>query len=215
MPRNFREILQHPSTLYAVLLIVGLFTGLVFYRHLAERPLWAYFTLLIIALIPLALFLTNRRVVHLFGLVVIGLLLSGVYLCDLMQETDAEQVMRIGQELLRATENADYGVFDRYLADDYRWQNMNKQSMMNRVRSSLLPSTARSCSLSSARVKVQEPGRRFLLEGNLSASGRFGHEEGFFSGTLELTFTKQPDGSLKVTGTRVAWYNGGEVTIPR
>ena len=40
------------------------------------------------------------------------------------------------------------------------------------------------------------------------------YEKFFFSGTIELQYKKQGDGSFKVTGTKVAWMNGGEVTIP-
>jgi hypothetical protein len=216
MPQvNSISLLHHPGTRYAMILVLGVAIGAVAYRQLAERPLWAYFTLLIIGLAPLALFFTNRRGVHLFGLLVIGLLIAGVYLADKLQETETELVLRITEELLRATEQADYTVFDRYLAPDYRWQSMNRQAMMNRIRSSLLPSTSRSCSISSSRAKSDDGGRTYLVEGNLSASGTFGSQEGFFSGTIELKYARQPDGSMKVTGTKVAWYNGNEVTIPR
>ena len=214
-PQSSTSVWQHPVTRYIMMLVLGLATGALVYRQLAERPLWAYFTLLIIGLVPLALFFTNRRGAHLFGLLVIGLLITGLYLADTMQETEPELVLRITQELLRATEQADYPVFERYLAPNYRWQNMNRAAMMTRVRSSLLPNASRSCSISSAKVKTNETGQSYIVEGNLSASGTFGSQEGFFSGTIELTFAKQPDGSFKVVGTRVAWYNGGEVTIPR
>jgi len=181
---------------------------------MAERPLWAYFTLVVIGLIPLALFFSNRRVAHLYGLCVVAALIAGVYLCDLMQETDREQVLRISNELMRAVNRGDQSVFERYLSKDYRWHSMNKDAMMQRVRTSLLPNESRSCSVSSAKVREKEGSDTLTVEGNLSASGTFGREEGFFSGTIELQYKKQGDGSFKVTGTKVAWMNGGEVTIP-
>ncbi len=206
--------LQHPAGRYAILLVMGLIAGYFLYPSLGERPIWAYFTLLLIGLVPLGLFITNRRVVHLGGLLVIGLLMTGVYLADRWQETPQEQVLRITNELLTAVERADYATFDRYLAKDYRWQNMTKPAMMQRVRSSLVPSEARSCSISSARVKPTDDIKKLTVEGNLSASGKFGREEGFFTGTIELHYTKQPDGGYQVTGTKVAWMNGGEVVLP-
>lgn len=206
--------LQHPAGRYAILLVIGMIGGYFLYPSLGERPLWAYFTLLIIGLVPLALFITNRRVVHLGGLLVIALLMAGVYLADRWQETPQEQVLRITNELLTAVERADYATFDRYLAKDYRWQSMTKPAMMQRVRSSLVPGEARSCSISSARVKPTDDIRKLTVEGNLSASGKFGREDGFFTGTIELHYTRQPDGGYQVTGTKVAWMNGGEVTLP-
>jgi hypothetical protein len=206
--------LHHPAARYAMLLVVGLIAGFFLYGSLGEKPTWAYFTLLVIALIPLGLFLTNRRVVHLFGLLAIGILMAGVYLADRWQETPQEQVLRITNELLTAVERSDYSTFERYLAKDYRWQSMNKQAMMHRVRTSLVPSEARSCNISSARVKPSDNPQKLTVEGNLSASGKFGREDGFFSGTIELHYTRQPDGGYHVTGTKVAWMNGGEVVLP-
>lgn len=211
---NTPSLIHHPVTRYLLLLIAALGVGVLAYRSLAERPLWAYFTLILLSLIPLGLFLTNRRVVHLFGLLAMIALIMGVYLADKIQESEREQVIRITQELVRAVERADYSVFERYLASDYRWQNMNRAAMMNRVRSALLPNESRSCGVSSAKVREPEGSADLTVEGNLSASGRFGREEGFFSGTIELKYRKQSDGTFKVLGTRVAWMNGGEVTIP-
>ncbi len=138
----------------------------------------------------------------------------GVYLADRWQETPQEQVLRITYELLDAVEAADYLVFERYLASDYRWQNMNKPAMMQRVRTSLVPGESRSCTISSARVRPSDNLQKLTVEGNLSASGKFGREEGFFTGTIELHYTRQPDGKYQVHGTKVAWMNGGEVVLP-
>jgi len=206
--------LQHPAARYAILLVIGVVVGFFLYSSLAEKPLWAYFTLLILGLVPLGLFVTNRRVVHLWGMLVIGLLMAGVYLADRWQETPQEQVLRITYDLLSAVERSDYAVFDRYLAKDYRWQNMTKPAMMQRVRTSLVPSESRSCSISSARVKPSDNIQKLVVEGNLTASGKFGREDGFFSGTIELHYFRQPDGAYQVTGTKVAWMNGGEVVLP-
>ena len=207
-------LLQQPAGRYALLLVLGLVAGLFLYPQLGEKPYWAYFTLVVLALLPLALFFTNRRVVHLFGLLVIGILMIGVYLADRWQETPQEQVLRITYELLDAVEAADYLVFERYLASDYRWQNMNKPAMMQRVRTSLVPGESRSCTISSARVRPSDNLQKLTVEGNLSASGKFGREEGFFTGTIELHYTRQPDGKYQVHGTKVAWMNGGEVVLP-
>ena len=206
--------IHHPAVRYLLLFLVGMGIGALAFRSLAERPLWVYFTLIIVGLVPLGLFITNRRVAHLFGLIVIMALLAGVYMADAIQESDQEQVIRITQELVRAVERADYSVFERYLATDYRWQNMNRAAMMNRVRTALLPSESRFCGVSSAKVREPEGSQNLTVEGNLSASGRFGREEGFFNGTIELRYRKQPDGTFKVVSTRVAWMTGGEVTIP-
>lgn len=214
MGKWMQSVLNHPGGRYTLLLLAGVIVGLVSYRAFAERPLWAYFTLIVIGLVPLALFITNRRVVHLYGLAVIAALLAGVYFLDYVQETDQEAVIRISYELLRATERADYAVFDRYLARDYRWQSMNKDAMMARVRTSLVPSESRSCSLSSAQARPRGTPNEYSVEGNLSAHGRFGNQDGFFTGTIELQYRKQPDGNFQVVGTRVAWVNGGEVTLP-
>lgn len=207
-------VLQHPAGRYAIVLILGLIAGFFLYSSLGEKPLWAYFTLLVMGLVPIGLFVTNRRVVHLWGMVVIGLLMCGVYLADRWQETPQEQVVRITYELLTAVERSDYAVFDRYLAKDYRWQNMTKPAMMQRVRTSLVPSESRSCSITSARVKPTDNLQKLVVEGNLTASGKFGREDGFFSGTIELHYSRQPDGGYQVTGTKVAWMNGGEVVLP-
>ena len=214
MAKILQFFMNHPVGRYLILLLAGVLFGAIAYRTMAERPLWAYFMLVVIGLIPLGLFLTNRRVAHLFGILVIAGLMCGVYVLDLVQESDREQVVRITQELVRAVERSDYTVFERYLDADYRWQNMNRATMMTRVRTALLPSESRSCSVSSAKVKEPEGSKTMTVEGNLSASGRFGREEGFFTGTIELAYRKQNDGSYKVVGTRVAWINGGEVTIP-
>ena len=208
------QSVYHPVGQYILLLLAGVCFGLVAPGTMAERPLWAYFTLAVIGLIPLALFLTNRRVAHLFGIVVIACLMGGVYLCDVLQESEREQVVSITQQLVRAVERSDYGVFERYLADNYRWQNLNRAGMMNRVRTALLPNESRSCSVSSAKVREPNGSEKLTVEGNLTASGRFGVEEGYFTGTIELYFQKQSDGKYKVTGTMVKWINGGEVTIP-
>lgn len=211
---KFVQYLNHPVGRYILMLLLGLLYGVIGYRTLAERPLWAYFVLVVIGLVPLALFFTNRRMAHLFGVAVIIALMVGVYFADRAQESDREQVVRITHELVRAVERSDYAVFERYLASDYRWHNLNRDGMMNRVRTSLLPGDSRSCGVSSAKVKEHEGAQNLTVEGNISASGRFGREEGFFSGTIELYYRKQPDGTFKVTGTKVAWLNGGEVTIP-
>ena len=215
MNKFLQLVLHHPVGRYTLLLVMGLLTGLFAYRSMAERPLWAYFTLVVIGLVPLGLFLANRRVAHLYGLMVIAALIGGVYLCDLLQETDRKQVLRITNDLMHAVNRGDQAVFERYLAKDYRWHGMNKEAMMQRVRTALLPNESRSCSVSSAKVKEKEGSETLTVEGNLSASGTFGREEGFFTGSIELQFHKQSDGTFKVTGTRVAWLNGGEVTIPR
>src|SRR4029079_1078149 len=83
-----------PMGRYLVLLVVG--AGLIglFWRSLADKTTWAYFVLAVIALIPVALFFTNRRVDHLFGLAIVALLMGGVYVADKYQETDREQVLR-------------------------------------------------------------------------------------------------------------------------
>lgn len=214
MSKFFQLVVNHPVGRYTLLLIAGLLLGLVAFRSLAERPLWAYFTLAVIGLVPLALFVTNRRVAHLYGLAVVAALMAGVYLCDTIQETDREQVLRISNELMRAVSRSDHAVFERYLAKDYRWHGMNKDAMMHRVRTALLPNESRSCSISSGKVNGTEGSDALTVEGNLSASGTFGREEGFFSGTIELQYKKQSDGTFKVTGTIVKWLNGGEVTLP-
>ena len=206
--------LQQPTGRYLILLVLGVIVGAIGYRFMAERPLWAYFTLVVIGFIPLGLFFTNRRLAHLFGILVVIALMCGVYFIDLMQESDREQVVRITRELVRAVERSDYAVFERYLDADYRWQNMNRAAMMHRVRTALLPNESRSCGVSSAKVKEPEGAKNLTVEGNLTASGRFGREEGFFSGTIELVYRKQGDGSFKVVGTKVAWLNGNEVTLP-
>ncbi|HQR07397.1 MAG TPA: nuclear transport factor 2 family protein [Gemmatales bacterium] len=214
MSKPLQLALLHPVGRYTLLLLSGLLVGLVAYRSMAERPLWAYFTLAVIGLVPLALFVTNRRVAHLYGLTVVAALMAGVYLADELQETDREQVLRISNELMRAVTRADHAVFERYLAPDYRWHGMNKAAMMQRVRTALLPNESRSCSVSSVKVNGVEGSDTLNVEGNLTASGTFGREEGFFSGTIELQYQKQSDGKYQVTGTIVKWYNGGEVTLP-
>jgi hypothetical protein len=214
MSKFLQLVLHHPVGRYTILLVIGLLVGLIAYRSLAERPLWAYFTLAVIGLVPLALFVTNRRVAHLYGLAVVAALMAGVYLADELQETDREQVMRISNELMRAVSRSDHATFDRYLANDYRWNGMNKAAMMQRVRTALLPNESRSCSMSSAKVNGTEGSDKLTVEANLAASGTFGREEGFFSGTIELQYKKQSDGKYKVTGTVVKWANGGEVTLP-
>lgn len=214
MGKWFQSVALHPAGQYTLLLLAGVLFGALSYRSFAERPLWAYFTLLVIGLIPLALFFTNRRIAHLYGLAVIAGLMGGVYLLDAMQESDSEVVLRISQELLRATEQGNYSVFDRYLAPHYRWQNMNKAAMMERVRTALLPSDSRSCSISSAQAKQGANSNEVIVDANLTASGRFGSQEGYFVGTIQLTFQKQPDGKFQVVGTRVASPQMGEVTIP-
>lgn len=207
-------ILVHPGGRYCILLLIGLIYGLVLPGTLAVRPWWAYFTLAVIALVPLGLFINNRRTVHLFGLLVIVALMAGVYLADTMQESASEQVIRISNELTQAVSKADYATIEKHLASDYKWHNLNKAGMMNRVKTSLLPSESRSCSISSAKVKEPEGSPTLTVEGNLSASGRYGSEEGFFTGTIELKFQQQLDGTYKLVGTRVAWFNGNEVSIP-
>lgn len=214
MNKFLQLVVNHPVGRYTLLLIAGLLVGLVAYRALAERPLWAYFTLAVIGLVPLALFFTNRRVAHLYGLTVIAALMAGVYLADELQENDREQVMRISNELMHAVSRADHATFYRYLANDYQWHGMNKGAMMHRVRTALRPNESRSCSMSSAKVNGAEGSDTLTVEGNLAASGTFGREEGFFSGTIELQYKKQSDGKYKVTGTVVKWSNGGEVTLP-
>lgn len=209
-----QAILEHPGGRYCILLVIGLVYGLVLPRTLAVRPWWAYFTLAVVALVPLALFLNNRRMVHLFGLIVIATLMGGVYLADAMQESASEQVIRISNELTQAVSKADYATIEKHLASDYKWHNLNKAGMMNRVKTSLLPSESRSCSISSAKVREPEGSPTLTVEGNLSASGRYGSEEGFFTGTIELKYQQQSDGSYKLVGTRVAWFNGNEVSIP-
>jgi hypothetical protein len=181
---------------------------------MAERPLWAYFTLVVIGLVPLGLFITNRRVAHLYGLAVVAALMAGVYFCDVMQETDREQVLRISNELMLAVNRGDHAVFERYLAKDYHWRGMDKKAMMQRVRTALLPNESRSCSMSSSKVREKEGSETLTVDANLSASGTFGREEGFFSGTIELQYKKQSDGTYKVTGTIVKWTGGNEVTLP-
>jgi hypothetical protein len=52
------------------------------------------------------------------------------------------------------------------------------------------------------------------VEGNLSASGRYGSQEGYFTGTIELKYQLQSDGTYKLIGTRVAWFNGNEIVLP-
>jgi hypothetical protein len=214
MNKFLHLVLNHPVGRYTLLLVLGLLVGLFAYRSMAERPLWAYFTLIVIGLVPLALFITNRRVAHLYGLIVVAALMGGVYLCDVLQETDREQVLRITNDLMRAVNRGDQAVFERYLAKDYRWHGMNKEAMMQRVRTALLPNESRSCSVSSATVRETEDSETLTVEGNLSANGTFGREEGFFTGTIELQYKKQADGKFQVIGTKVAWLNGGEVTIP-
>lgn len=215
MSKLLHQLLHHPVGRYTLLLLMGLIAGVLVFRSLAERPLWGYFTLVIIGLVPLALFLNNRRVAHLYGLAVVAVLITGVYLCDSSQETEQEQVLRISNELMRAVSQSDHEVFERHLAPDYRWHGMNKSAMMQRVRTALLPNESRSCSISSARVKEKRSSDMLTVEGNLTASGTFGVEEGFFSGSIELQFKKQNDGTFKVAGTKVAWPSGGEVTLPR
>lgn len=207
-------LLLHPAGRYLILLVTGILFGAIAHRIFAERPLWAYFTLVLIGLIPLGLFITNRRVVHLFGIIVVGVLMFGVYVLDLVQESEREQVIRITQELVRAVERSDYTVFERYLGADYRWQNVNRAAMLHRVRTALLPNESRSCGISSAKVREKEGSDTLTVEGNLSASGRFGVEDGFFSGTIELVYKRQTDKTFKVVGTKVAWSNGMEVVLP-
>lgn len=214
MNKFLHLVVNHPVGRYTLLLIAGLLVGLVAYRALAERPLWAYFTLAVIGLVPLALFFTNRRVAHLYGLAVVAALMAGVYLADELQETNREQVLRISNELMRAVTRADHAVFERYLAKDYRWSGMNKDAMMQRVRTALLSNESRSCSVSSAKVNGAEGSDSLTVEGNLTASGTFGREEGFFTGTIELQYKKQSDGKYQVTGTVVKWPAGNEVTLP-
>jgi hypothetical protein len=195
-------------------LIVGALFGL-FRGSLAERTGWVYFALVVVALVPLALFFTNRRVAHLMGLGLLALLMGGVYLLDRYQETDREQVLRKTEEILRAVERADHAVFERHLASNFQWQGMNRRAMLQRARGSLQPSETRSCGISAAKVQGENGAPTLLVEGNLSANGQFGSQHGQFLGTIALTYTRQPDGQYQISGAKVAWHGGGgEVTLP-
>lgn len=181
----------------------------------AEKTGWAYFALAVIGLIPVALFLTTRRVDHLFGVAVIALLMGGVFVVDRYQESDREQVLRKSDELLRAVERADYATFERHVAKDFQWQGLDKTGVVRRARQSLRPGDSRTCGMSAGKVKGDNGAGKLVVEGNLSATGQFGSENGTFLGTIELTYTRQPDGQYQVSGARVAWHNGQEVGIPR
>ena len=55
MNKFLQLVLNHPVGRYTLLLVLGLLAGVFAYRSMAERPLWAYFTLVVIGLVPLAL----------------------------------------------------------------------------------------------------------------------------------------------------------------
>lgn len=194
--------------------VVGVFLAL-FARSFAERTTWAYFSLAVVGLIPAGLFLASRRADHLFGVAVVALLMGGVYLLDRVQETDREQVLRKTDELLRAVERAEQGVFDRHVADNFQWEGMNKKGLLDRARHSLRPEERRSCGMSAAKVRGDNGAPTLVVEGNLSATGQFGSENGTFLGLIELTYTRQGDGQYRVSGAKVTWPNGMAVTLPR
>jgi len=208
-------VIRTPLGRYGVLLLIGVALLAACWRLLAENTTWTYFVLAVVALVPLSLFLSNRRVVHLIGLFVIGLLMFGVSMADRLQETNREQVLRRTHELLRAVERADHPAFDRNLAGNFQWHGMNRIAMLKRVRESLRPDEVRSCGISAARVRGVNGSTTLVVEGNLSASGQYGSLEGTFLGLIELNFTRQPDGQYLVSGARVTWPNGTEVTLPR
>src|SRR5687767_10044190 len=119
-----------PTGRYLVFLVVGGALIGALRSSFADKTTWAYFAFAVMALVPLALFFTNRRVDHLFGLAVIALLMGGVYVADKYQETDREQVLRKTDELLRAVERGDHAVFERHLASNFQWQGMNKPALL-------------------------------------------------------------------------------------
>jgi hypothetical protein len=214
MAKLIRVVFSQAGGRYFLVLLLGILLEAAGYRLFAERNGWAYFTLGLFALIPIALFFNNRAVVHLFGLLCIVLLMGGVYWLDLVQETDREQALRKTQELLRAVETTDFSTFERYINDKYVWQEMTKKSLLERARRVLSPAQRRSCSISAAQVQGNNGDPTLVVTGNLTATGQFGAEDTFFTGVIEMTFTRQPDGQYQLTKTSVRYPGGQEVTLP-
>jgi len=214
MAKLIRVVFSQAGGRYFLILLLGLLLETVGYRLFAEKNGWAYFTLGLFALIPIALFFNNRAVVHLFGLLCIILLMGGVYWLDLVQETDREQALRKTEELLRAVETTDFTIFERYISDKYVWQGMTKKSLLERARRVLLPSQRRSCGIGAAQVQGNNGDPTIVVAGNLTATGQFGSEDAFFTGVIEMTFERQPDGQYQLTKTSVRYPGGQEVTLP-
>jgi hypothetical protein len=91
---------------------------------------------------------------------------------------------------------------------------MNRAAVLQRARQSLRPDDHRSCGISAAKVRGENGSSTLVVEGNISASGQFGSQDGSFIGLIELTYTRQPDGQYQLTGAKVTWPNGSEVTLP-
>jgi hypothetical protein len=214
MAKLIQKIIGNSTGRYSLLLILGLLVESAAYPLLAEKTGWVYFILGILALIPLALFLNNRAVVHLFGLLCVAILMAGVYVADDLQETDREQALRKTREILRAVETADLATLERHLSDKFTWQGMNRKQLLDRARRVLNTSASRSCSISSAQVQGLSGDERLVVSGNLTATGQFGSEEAFFTGVIYLTYARQPDGQYKLIGTKVQFPGGQEVVLP-
>jgi hypothetical protein len=91
---------------------------------------------------------------------------------------------------------------------------MSKKALLERARRVLSPGLRRSCSISAAQVQGNNGDPTLVVAGNLIATGQFGVEDAFFTGVIEMTFTRQPDGQYLLTGTSVRYPGGQEVVLP-
>ena len=183
-----------------------------------ESPIWAYFLLVVVAVICVFRYVVTRQGKYLWGLPAAAALATGFWLVDYLVETDREQVARKTQELAQAAESGDVNRLIELFSRDFNSSIFpSREAVLAEARKYLPPGQSRSIEFWNPDIKFTVAKKTIICRCNAKAGGHFGSWEQNppHLGVLELTYEKDSDGQWRIRHFRVFDTGGSEINLPR